>query len=131
MNHLETALNTALRAASLSVGNRIYNQVVPRQPTYPLVVFQYQGGGDLNDTKHRHQRPLYLIKAITDTTLKKAGVIDAAIDAYLHQNEGNLTVSGYSSYWLAREEEIRFTETTPEGKRYYHAGGIYRIAIMK
>lgn len=134
MNEFEAALYTRLTGeasvtALLAGTASIYNQQAPPGDDYPLIVFQYQGGGDENKSPHRARNVLYTIKAISEEGLTDAGAIDAAIDTVLHLDE--LTVSGWSNFWLAREDDLRLVETTPEGKRYYHAGGIYRARIAK
>lgn len=135
MNEMETALyqkltgDAALIALLASGANSVFNQRAAGGAAYPLVIFQQQGGGDENKSPHRSQNFLYLVKAISSTSLQEAGTIDAAIDAALHLK--TLTVAGWTNFWLARENEVRFTETTPEGVNYYHAGAVYRVRIAK
>ena len=134
-NELEQALFAKLTAAtaltSLLAGTAaVYNQQAPRGSDYDFVIFQYQGGGDENKSPHRAQNVLYAVKGVSNTSLKTAGLIDAQIDAVLHMQE--LSVSGWATnHWLAREDNIRFVETTPEGDDYYHAGGVYRVRIAQ
>jgi hypothetical protein len=135
VNEFEAALYSRLTGGtsitSLLAGtDSIYNQQAPPGAAYPLIVFQYQGGGDENKSPHRAKNMLYTIKAISADGLTDAGTIDAAVDTELHLGTA-LTVSGWTNFWLAREGEIRLVEATPEGNRYYHAGGIYRARIAK
>ena len=53
----------------------------------------------------------------------------AATGAFADAVAARLAVSGYRNLWQARVRPIRFVESTPEGRRFYHAGGIYRIRL--
>lgn len=117
-----TAL-TALLAGTTSV----YAHQVPRGASYPAVVFQFYAGGDDNVTERRSRSLLYSVKAISDASLNTAGAVDAQIDTLLHH--AALTITGWEPYWCAREQDICYSEVTPEGRNYYHSGGLYRIRI--
>jgi hypothetical protein len=117
-----TAL-TALLAGTAS----IYDGVVRRDASYDVVVFQLSGGGDANATPRRRKELLYSVKAISATGARAAGAIDAQIDTLLH--EQTLTITGWENYWLAREGDFAYAETTPEGLNYWHAGGTYRLIL--
>jgi len=135
MNEIETGLYQKLIAASgltglLAAGTgSVFNQQAPPGAGYPLVIFQQQGGGDENKTPHRSQNFLYVVKGVSSVSLEQAGTIDAAIDAALHLQ--SITATGWTNFWLARETEIRFTETTPQGVNYYHAGAVYRLRVAQ
>lgn len=133
-NAVETALYDALSGTSaitdlLGDSDQVYNTEIPRDATYPVVVFQFSAGGDEHLTPTRSRNPSYIVKAITQTSFEDAGDIDAQIDATLHH--GTISVSGYTVYWLARDNDIRMQETTEQGDHYYHSGGFYRCRITK
>jgi predicted exporter len=62
-------------------------------------------------------------------TQEAAGAIDTEIDTALHLAE--LTISGWSNLWLAREVDINFTELDSGGVTRYRAGAIYRVIMDK
>ena len=117
-----TAL-TALLAGTTSV----YESLVPRGAALDAVVFSLQGGGDANWTPRRRKELRYMVKAVSDGSVKTAGAIDAQIDTLLHR--GTLTVSGWTSISVMREADVSYAETTPEGRNYWHVGGVYRLRI--
>lgn len=134
MNAVETALYSRLAGASaltalLATTTSIYNTVAPQGAAYPLVVFNLQAGGDDNKSPHRAKQLLYLVKAVSATSMKDAGTIDNEVDTALHGLV--LTVTDWTNYWLMRGQDVRFEELAPDGKRYFHSGGIYRIRIAK
>ena len=134
MNDLEAAIFSKLTGAStvtslLATSGSVFNVTVPTGYGYPLILFNLQGGGDLNDTPRRAKEPLYQVKALSDISMYEAGQIDDAMDAVLHNT--TLTVSGWTNYWCARESDVRFAESLPDGSYIYHSGGIYRIGVSK
>jgi hypothetical protein len=120
-----SALTTLLADGSAS----IYNGQVLQGDSFPVVVFSFQSGTDDNKTPNRAKQFLYLIKSVTSTKLQDSGDIDAEVDTALHNS--SLAISGYTNYWLMREQGVRFTELGEDGKRYYHVGGIFRIRIAQ
>lgn len=132
---LETGLYNKLTGqASLITalgGTLIYNQQAPQVAaggTAPAkyCVFQWQGGGDLNESPTRMRELLYTVRGIA-TTAANARSIDSAIDDALHNQ--TLTVSGWSNIWCSRTTDINFIELDSGGVNRYHVGGIYRIII--
>jgi len=134
MNALETALydkltgGTALMARLAGTAS-VYNQIAPRGASPAYVVYGIQGGGDENITPARFKNLVYSIKAVSDVNMKEAGEIDDEIDALMH--DAALTVTGWGVMWCMREADYRYTETTPEGRNIWHAGGNYRIRLYK
>lgn len=127
---LETGLYNKLSTDSDLItalgGTIIYNKQAPQGVDDPYVVFNWQGGGDLNESPTRMRGLVYQVRAIA-TTQGTAAAVDAFIDAALHKQA--LTVSGWSNIWLARETDINFVEQDTSGVAHYHVGGLYRIII--
>lgn len=127
---LETGLYSKLTGqASLITalgGTLIYNKIAPQNPGSKYCIFQWQGGGDANESPTRMRDLLYTVRGIA-TTQVAANAIDAAIDTALHNQA--LTVSGWTNIWCARETDVNFIEQDAGGVNRYHAGGIYRIII--
>jgi hypothetical protein len=126
---------TAAITSLLASATAVYNREAPAQATGPYVVFAKQTGADDNDNPHRARQLLYLIKGVVSDvigtgaskTLKNAQTIDDAIDAAFHRQP--MTVTGWTNFWLVRESDVSYQEDAPGGRRFYHAGGIYRVRI--
>lgn len=127
---LEAAIYTKLTGqASLITalgGTAIYNQMAPQPAPAKYCVYQWQGGGDANESPTRMRNLLYNVRGVA-TTKSAAGSIDAAIDDALHNK--TLTVTGWSNILCMRETDINFPELDSGGVWRFHAGGIYRIII--
>ncbi len=107
-------------------GTLIYSGQAPQNPGAKYCVFQWQGGGDANESPTRMRSLLYTVRGVA-TTKANALSIDSAIDDALHNQ--TLTVTGWTNIWLARETDINFIEPDAGGVNRYHAGGIYRVII--
>jgi len=127
---LETGLYTKLSGTSALTtelgGTLIYNKEAPQTPGDKYVIFQQQGGGDVNSTPQRSREVLYTIFGVARTQ-EDAAAIDGQIDTALHN--GSLTVSGWTNIWLARETDINFSEVDSGGVTRYRVGAIYRAII--
>ena len=117
-----SALTTALG------GTLIYNKIAPQGTTGKYVIFQWQGGGDENDTPTRSRNPVYAVFGI-DTTIEGAAAIDSLIDTALRQT--TLTVSGWTNYHTVRESDINIVEPNSGETPVFRCGGLYRIMIDK
>jgi hypothetical protein len=133
VNAFEAALYARLTGASaltalLASPTSVYNETAPQENS-PLdyVVFALSAGGPTNRSPRRAEVLVYLVQGLSVVGRKRAGEIDDAIDAVLH--DAPLTVSGYTNYWLMRETRVRYLETTPAGRSVYHAGGLYRARL--
>lgn len=107
-------------------GTLIYNQMSPQPAGAKYCVFQWQGGGDANESPTRMREVLYTVRGVA-TTKAAAGSIDAAIDAALHNQ--TLTVTGWTNILCMRGQDINFVEQDAGGVNRFHAGAIYRIII--
>lgn len=134
MANFQSALETGLYSkligqASLITalgGTLVYNALAPQNPGTKYVVFQWQGGGDANESPTRMRNLLYAVRGIA-TTKATAYAIDTAIDDALHNQ--TLTVTGWTNIQCHRETDINFIEQDAGGVNRYHAGGIYRVII--
>lgn len=115
-----TAL-TALLAGTTS----IYDASPPHGVAYPYVVFNHQGGGPELQTSKGMESNLWFVRAYSAESAKNAAQIFEQVDALLHQI--NISISGLTTFWCAREENIKLVETAPDQSRVWQAGGIYRI----
>lgn len=133
----QRASTTNAVTALLAAADAIYNPEAPEDAANPFVIFSKQAGSDDNDNPHRARQLVYLIKGVVgdvqgtgaSKTLKDAGAIDDALDAAFHKQL--LTVTGWTNFWLVREQDIRYQEDAPGGRRYYHAGGLYRLRVAQ
>lgn len=127
---LETGLYNKLSGTSALTtelgGTLIYNKLAPQDVGAKYCVYQYQGGGDENDTPTRSRSVLYAVMGVA-ATQEAAAAIDGQIDTALR--ETTLTVSGWNNYQVIRESDINIMEPDTGGVPRYRVGGIYRIAI--
>ncbi len=119
-----TALTSLLSGGTASPA--IFYQQAPDNQPFPFVVFNVQGGGDLNVSPSRLKEVLIYARAYSNVSANAAGAIDAQIDALLHG--GTVTVSGYANYAIQRETDVENVETTANAK-IYTAGGVYRFYL--
>lgn len=110
-------------------GTAIWNLVIPEEESLPAIVFSHAAGGDENLTNIRSGNYVFLVKAVSATSLKEAGEVDDLVTACLH--DVTLTVSGWANFWCMRENEVRYHEIGPGGEQYFHAGAYYRVQIEK
>jgi hypothetical protein len=134
MNALDSALYTKLQATagltSLLAGTTsIYHMQAPEGAVLPYAVFSLQGGGDQNDTANRMKNVVVFVRAYSGASAAQAGSIDAQIDTALHLQ--SLSVTGWTSVWLAREQDLELTENVPNGAPVYMSGGLYRVRLDK
>ena len=127
---VETALYSTLAAGTALIadlgGTAIYNRIAPQSVALPYLIFQWQGGGDENETPHRTRNVVYTVKGVA-STLAKAEAIDEEADKLLHG--ATLTVTGYTNIWCRRIDDVAYVEVDAAGKPVYHTGGQYRIWI--
>ena len=129
-----TALNTGLYSTlsggtaltTLLGGTAVYYLHAPEGASLPYVVWNYQGGGDENQTPSRMKNLLLFIRGYAATP-SLAGSIDTQVDALLHGQ--TLTVSGWTNFWTNREEDLALVEYEPTGENIYMAGGMYRVRL--
>ena len=125
---LYTKLSSGTALAALLAGSTsVYNLQAPDSTTFDYVVFSPAGGGPSNITPSDLREQLYNVRGYSDTSAGKAGSIDAQISALLHH--GTLSVTGYTTMAINREQDYQLVENPPSGKPIYTAGGIYRIYI--
>ena len=136
MNVLDTAIYSRLQTTSaltslLAGTTSLYQRQAPENATLPYVVWNVQGGGDVNDTPTRLKNLVLYVRAYTagPNGAAQGGSIDAQLDTALHLNP--LTVSGWTNIWLARETDIELVETNPTGQQIYATGGLYREILSK
>lgn len=129
MNAIETGLYTALNVSAITTklgGSYIYDPVAPPGQSRPYIIFTHTGGGHENINPSDLRNHVYLVKGVADGK-KVAGEVHDLILAALHNQ--TVTVSGYTNFWTAAEEEVRMVEVLDDGTMVYHCGAYYRIRI--
>lgn len=129
-NLLHAAMYARMNAATALTGllsgtTAIYLTQAPDDAALDYVVFSIQAGPNDNDTAHRVKSPLYFIRGYSATGPAKAGSIDTQIDTLFHLKP--LTVSGWSNFWIAREDDLHNVEIDAANQKTWMAGGFYRI----
>lgn len=115
-----TALTTALG------GTSIYYQQAPDNKANPVVVWSYPASNLLNITASDMRTTLVFVRVYADSPAQ-AGTIDGMIDALLDKK--TLSVTGYTNWWTAREQDLSMVETPENGAPIYMCGGYYRVNI--
>lgn len=132
MKAVETGIYTRLAGYSALTtvlgGSYIYNRVAPQGQPRPYVVFFHAGGGPDNVYPGRLQSDTYMVKAVADS-LSQAATLDGLIDAALHHAEDSLSITGYKTLWVVRENEVQAAERADNGDIIWHYGAYYHIRI--
>lgn len=121
-----TALTAQLATMTGGTTPAIFNQRAPKEQSYPYVVYNWQAGGQTAD--HDIVSGLEWVRAY-GTAAIQAGSAYAAFDALL--NGGTMTVSGWSTLSLRREDQIELVEDEPDGSQVYTCGAFYRVILDK
>ena len=134
MKWLNTAIYSKLNGATaltslLSGTAAIYALQAIESAVYPYVVFNVQGGGDMNESPHRVKNLVVFVRAY-GTVNSQAGSIDAQIDTALHLVPFT-GVSGWANLWMAREQDLETVENPPTGGQVFMNGGLYRCYFEK
>jgi hypothetical protein len=134
MNALNSAIYSRLQTTSaitslLSGTTAIYNQQAPENAVLPFIVFSTPSELDENMTQNRTKNNVVFIRAYSGVSASQAGSIDAAIDTALHLIP--LTVSGWTNFWMVREQGIELVETQPTAKNVFMSGANYRVRLDK
>lgn len=117
---------TALTAL-LSGTAAVYNAQAPQGAAYPFVVFNQQAGGDDNLTQTRMKTYVYQIASFSKTSQAAAWAMDAAVDTLL--NGVTLSVTGWTNFWTAKEQELPIIENLSNGEMVYSVRSLYRIRL--
>lgn len=127
---LETGLYNKLKASSALItelgGTVIYNKLAPQSPAAKYVIFQWQGGGEENDTPTRSRSVLYGVYGVANQQ-SEAAAIDSLIEDALH--EQTLTITGWANYQCVRETDINVVDPNSGMVAKYRVGAIYRISF--
>jgi hypothetical protein len=127
---VETWLHTILgNDATLAglVGTQIYSYAAPKTASFPLVIYQFQGGHDVRGVGPARIMTdgLYVVKAVDrDESFAGLKAIAERVDALLQGAKGE-TVDG-SVLGCVREQPLALEEAI-DGVKYRHLGGIYRV----
>lgn len=132
MNALNSAIYSQLSGGTALVtalgGTAIYHLQAPEKAPLPYVVYNWQGGGNVNVDSIDRNETIRFIRTYA-VTAKQAGEIDDLVKARL--DKVNFTVTGYNTVFSRREDDYESVETTPTGEMIYTVGGMYRIRITK
>ena len=115
-----TAL-TALLAGTASV----YHQQAPDGAAFDYVVYNHQGGGPDLITSADMESNLWQVRFFSTTSSKTAAQGFTQVDALLHKK--NIAISGVTTFWCAREQNIVLVENPPDSQKVYSVGGLYRV----
>lgn len=125
---LNTAIYSRLAGTYTTAGSSVYYLQAPDGAALPYIVFDYVSDLEENYTPNRTRNASVFVRAY-GTTPAQAGTIDAQVDTRMHGTA--LTVTGYSNFWIAREDGFSAVETDTSGRKTYMAGADYRIRLDK
>lgn len=120
------AAGTALTAAL--GGTAIYVDQAPDDASLPYVVFSHTAGGPDNLTPRDMRTHLWFVRAYSDNRAS-VNIYDGLIGDLLHK--GSLSVSGWTTFWLVREEDFSLIENLPNHTNVFMAGANYRVRISE
>lgn len=103
----------------------VYHQQAPDEAALDYVVFNHQGGGPDLLTSKDMESNLWQVRFFSNVDAKSATVGFAQVDALLHKK--NISISGVTTFWCAREQNIVLVENAPNNTKVYSAGGLYRV----
>ncbi|MCW5933968.1 MAG: DUF3168 domain-containing protein [Fimbriimonadia bacterium] len=128
---IEQSLYTALTSEAgitAVVGTRVYAYLAPQGAVMPYIVYAPVSGGIESNCTHEQQtvEPLYTVRAVSE-----GGSMLAvhALAELIHSAIGTTAesvVTGVQLLGCYRESTVEYVEVF-EGKRYCHAGGVYRV----
>jgi hypothetical protein len=123
----DTTLTNMLGTPAPGFSKSIYHAQAPAGASFPFVIINKQSGvpTEAFADPSALENDIWLIRA-TDksTTADTAEAIAARVIALL--NDATLTISGATHYYLRRQSDVEFLETT-DGVRYPHAGALFRL----
>jgi hypothetical protein len=129
--HTTLTGGTALTAKLSTVPNTsgtvpaIYDTEAVDHASYNYAVYSHAGGGPDLITPSNIESNLWFVRVYSATSMKSATEAYAQADLLLHKKQ--LSITGLTTFWCAREENVKLVETTPSGNKAYMAGGIYRV----
>lgn len=130
-NELNSAINSRLTGGTALVsalgGTAIYHGGAPDESALPYVVWNHQASNRDNWTPSESAQSVLYVRAYA-ATAKKAGQID---DCVADLMKTNLTLTGWTNFWLAREEEFLLPEKDETGSTTWMCGAYYRIRLDK
>lgn len=121
---LNTAIYSTIGGTITNAGTAVYYLAAPDNQALPYVIWDYVADIDENFDGNRTKNSLVFIRAFA-ATAQAAEAIDAQIDAKLHLK--TLTVTGWTNFWMARENAYSSGLTDQAGRRVYMSGAEYRI----
>lgn len=122
-------ISAASSVTSLLAGTAsVYHLKAPEGASLAYVVYNVQGGGNVNQTPHEVKNMLLFIRGYSRVDAV-AGSIDDALYALLHRKP--ISISGWSNLWIARQDDMEGHEIEPTGDSVFMSGGIYRLLAEK
>lgn len=116
------------------VSDRMYPSLAPEGTVRPFVTWNIQFAHSVHSAGSDVRiltLPLIMVQGVADgTSYAPVDAIVSAIDAALTDADLDVTFGGvtYHIQGCRREEPVRYLEVV-EGRRVWHAGGVYRLFI--
>lgn len=113
------------------VSTRVYADQAPENPTYPIIVYNYQAGFDTrgNGICRIQSNPLYQIKVVC------RGAPSASVRTLVNRidtlfQEAVAEVSESYVFSSRREMPLRYIEPERDSSHFFtHVGGLFRLVV--
>lgn len=124
----DTTLSAMLPAAPSGLSKAIYHEVAPEGANLPYVIFFKSAGTPRYAIGARAwDDEVWTIKGVASEDPDTADNIASRLDVLL--TDGTISISGRTELYLRREGDVEYGEVA-DGKRYHHAGGLFRLVYQ-
>ncbi len=127
------AIRQRLTATSELWGQNAFPDLAPAKASKPFVVFNWTGGGEINERRIQDASLLVTVKCVA-ATLQEAFSGAGRISALLNDADLSDDVLEPGSEWailnVNQERAVHLVENV-DGQQIYHHGAIYRMRLER
>lgn len=132
LSALYRAIERRATANSELWGEKVFPDFAPPNEARPYLIYNWSGGGEINETVGEDAEYLITIKGVADT-LAQAFVMAARIRELFNDTDlADADALDGGTYWdilnVVRERQVHLVEQS-NGKQIYHSGAIYRFRM--
>lgn len=124
----DATLSAMLATAPSGVTKSIYFEVAPEGASPPFVIYFKSAGTPRYAIGARaYDDEVWTIKGVAKENPDASDNIASRLDVLL--TDGTISISGRTQLLLRRDSDLGYAEVI-DGKRYQHAGALYRLAYQ-
>ncbi|TXH45977.1 MAG: hypothetical protein E6Q97_30545 [Desulfurellales bacterium] len=117
-------------------GSRIYNRRAPAGVQRPYMIFQWQGGGELNRNVVQDANIVLLVKAVANSlaeALMLSGQLSELLNDAGYFDNANSFLDGGADWWIktTTQEGIVEIDELVDGEPVYHEGFFLRVQMER